>query len=219
MLTPQRIVTIPAILAVLAATAGAEFIQLKNGGALEGRVLTVTDESVLIEWGYQKRLIPKEELAPAAENALGDARTAFEQKDFRKATDLCTQYLLWHPNHDQAQALWQQVHDAEIAALSQSFHTGAGFPESIARLKSITSEDDLPALHERLLNHPHPRGRRGMAWVLAHIKSDQSVGPLLRVLANDENSRARRICAFALGEIGSARAVPQLITQVARFSG
>lgn len=209
--TRQRMLAIPAILAALAATAGAEFIQLRSGGTLEGPVLAVTDQSVLIEWGYQERVIPKGDLAPAVENALEAARAALARKDFREATDLCTQYLLWHPKHDQAQALRQQIHDAEIAALSQSFHAGGGFPESIARLKSITSQDDLPVLHEMLANHPHPRGRRGMAWVLAHIKSDQSIDPLLKALANDGNERARRICIFALGEIRSVRAVPQLI--------
>jgi len=210
-LTPQRMLILWTILSVITGSVCAEFIHLRSGDTLEGRVLAVTDESVLVEWGYEERLIPRKELAPAAENALSDAQAALEQEDFAKATNLCTQYLLWHPSHDEARILLKQVHDAEIAAISQSFNASAGFAESIVRLKAITSEEDLPLLHETLLKHPHPRGRRAMAWILAHIRSHESIDPLVTALAHDSNERARRICTFALGEIGAARAVPQLI--------
>ncbi len=87
-----------------------------------------------------------------------------------------------------------------------------GYYAEMEELKNIATEEDLPLLHDTLKRGSH-RTKRATAWVLASIRSPQSVKPLIIALRSDGDWKIRQEAALSLGHMHAIadEAVPDLI--------
>jgi pimeloyl-ACP methyl ester carboxylesterase len=92
----------------------------------------------------------------------------------------------------------------------ESMNKSSPYWPDMFTLRDLIHPEDLLILHEELLKGK-AHSRRGAAWVLAHIHSDESVEPLRQALRTDKNVVVRWEAAHTLGYIRAIAAEPDLI--------
>lgn len=187
-----------------------ETIQLADGKTIDGRLLSVHDDKIIILWGDTEHSLPKSTVSLPGADAYDEAIKAFSRRNYAKASDLCQQILIWDKDNQKARELWKKSHTEEVRYLIGRFNWRIHAYPAFNRLMKIVTEDDLPLLHETLRTHGSTRGRRAATFLVAYIGSEQSIGPLSEILADYPDDRTRREAALALGEIGSVKAARYL---------
>ncbi len=107
-------------------------------------------------------------------------------------------------------------HTQELRQIIERFKSADSFHGYVDRLRKMTTEEDLPFLHGAIRNHPYPRAREAMTWVLAHICSEASLDALPEALSKEDYWKVRRNTTFALGEIGAAE-LQTLVAPIALY--